>query len=60
MVEVRGVAELVSDDCLVEEAMRQAALAARREYARAGLSLPAWCEGQLVWIEPQDLEIEEA
>jgi hypothetical protein len=60
MVEVRDVTQLLSDDSLLEEALRQAALAARRMYVRAGLSMPAWCEGQLVWIEPRDLDQQES
>ena len=44
----------------VEQALRRAAAAARREYVRAGLSMPVWRRGEVVWIEPAELETYEA
>jgi hypothetical protein len=35
-------------------------VAARREYVRAGLSMPVWRSGRLVWIEPNELKQYEA
>jgi hypothetical protein len=40
----------------VDEALRLAAATARREYVRAGLSMPVWRGGCLVWVEPNELE----
>jgi len=40
----------------VEAALRRAAESARRVYVRAGLSLPVWRDGHLLWIEPDELE----
>jgi hypothetical protein len=50
----------MSDGRSVEEALERAAVAARREYVRAGLSMPVWRSGRLVWIEPTELKQHEA
>ena len=44
----------------VDEGLRRAAAAARREYLRAGLSMPVWRSGRLVWVEPTELKQYEA
>jgi hypothetical protein len=46
----------MADGSSVEEALQRAAVAARREYVRAGLAMPVWRGGRLVWIEPNELE----
>jgi len=46
---------LDADGAAIDEALRRAAAAARREYVRAGLSMPVWRSGRLVWIEPTEL-----
>jgi hypothetical protein len=46
---------MISTDQAIEEALQLAAAAARREYVRAGLSMPVWRQGQLVWIEASEL-----
>lgn len=48
--------DVMADGDAVEEALQRAAQAARREYVRAGLSMPVWRCGRLVWVEPSDLE----
>ena len=40
----------------VEDALRRAAESARCVYLRAGLSMPVWRHGRVVWIEPAELE----
>ena len=52
--------QVIADGGAVEEALRRAAAAARREYVRAGLSMPVWRSGRLVWIEPTELKQYEA
>jgi hypothetical protein len=54
------VRNLMADGSSVEEALQRAAEAATREYVRAGLSMPVWRGGRLVWIEPTELEQYEA
>jgi hypothetical protein len=44
----------------VEEALRRSASRARREYVRAGLSMPVWRSGRLVWVKPTELKRYEA
>jgi hypothetical protein len=46
----------IADRSVIDEALRRAAAAARREYVRAGLSMPVWRGGRLVWIEPTELK----
>src|SRR5207248_2629266 len=52
-----GTVRLVMTDGIsVEEALRRSAAAARREHVRAGLSMPVWRSGRMVWIEPTELQ----
>ena len=53
-------AHLIADRGAVDEALRRAAAAARREYVRAGLSMPVWRRGRVVWVEPTELKQYEA
>jgi hypothetical protein len=53
---VRNIGQLFEEGSAIDQAVRRAGLAARREYARAGLSMPVWCNGRVVWVEPEDLE----
>ena len=48
--------QLIADGRAIDEALRQAAMAARLEYVRAGLSMPVWQTGRLVWVEPNGLK----
>ena len=48
--------DVIADGSSVEGALERAAVAARREYVRAGLSMPVWRGGRLVWIEPTELK----
>jgi len=60
MADSGTVRHVIADSDVVDEALRRAAVAARREYVRAGLSMPVWRSGRLVWIEPTELEQYEA
>ena len=52
-----GTAEhAIPNDGVVREALSRAAALARREYVRAGLSMPVWRSGRLVWIKPPELQ----
>jgi hypothetical protein len=46
---------MISTDQAIEDALQQATDAARRAYVRAGLSMPVWRRGMVVWIEPSEL-----
>jgi len=54
------VRHVMTDGSSVDEALQRAAAAATREYVRAGLSMPVWRGGRLVWIEPAWLKRYEA
>ena len=56
MTDSGTVRHVIADRSVIDEALRRAAAAARREYLRAGLSMPVWRSGHLVWIEPSELE----
>jgi len=50
---------LFEDGTVIDEAIQCAALAAHREYARAGLSMPVWSGERIEWIAPGELETAE-
>jgi hypothetical protein len=60
MADSGTVRQLIANGGAVDEALRKAAAAARREYVRAGLSMPVWRRGRLVWVEPTELKQYEA
>jgi hypothetical protein len=56
MADSSTIRQVIADGGVVAGALRQAAAAARREYVRAGLSMPVWRGGGLVWVEPTELK----
>jgi hypothetical protein len=60
MADSGTIRHVITDGRVIDEALRRAAVAARREYVRAGLSVPVWRGGRLVWIEPAELKQYEA
>lgn len=56
MADSGTIQHVIANGRAVDEALRQAAMAARLEYVRAGLSMPVWRGGRLVWVEPNELE----
>jgi len=48
MLDSGNTRRLLADSGTVDAALRRAAAAARREYVRAGLSMPVWRSGRLV------------
>ena len=55
MTETDRVGQAIANG-VAEDALQRAAESARRAYVRAGLSMPVWRNGHLVWIEPAELE----
>jgi hypothetical protein len=47
---------MLANSSAVDEALQRAAVATRLEYVRAGLSMPVWRGGRLVWVEPSELK----
>jgi hypothetical protein len=60
MTESGTIRQLIATGRAVDDALWRAAAAARREYVRAGLSMPVWRTGRLVWVTPTELERYEA
>jgi hypothetical protein len=56
MADSGTVRHVIADKSAVTEALRRASAEARREYVRAGLSMPVWRSGRLVWVEPTELK----
>ena len=57
MADSRDTNQLIRDHGLVLGALRQAAMAARREYVLRGLPMPVWRDGALVWLVAHELEL---
>jgi len=55
MADSGTIRHFIADGRAIDEALRRAAAAARREYVRAGLSMPVWRGGRLWWVEPTEL-----
>jgi hypothetical protein len=60
MADTGTVQHVMANGNSVEKALQRAAMAARREYVRAGLSMPVWRGGRLVWVETAELARYEA
>jgi len=60
MSDSRDIGRIFEEGSAIDEALARAALAARREYVKAGLSMPVWRDGQLVWVAPGDLDVDGA
>lgn len=56
MTDSGTVCKVMANRGAVDEGLRRAAAAARREYLQAGLSMPVWRSGRLVWVEPTELK----
>ena len=55
----RSIAELFEDGRAIDEALRLAAQDALRRHKQLGHSIPVWRKGRVVWIEPEDIQIDE-
>jgi hypothetical protein len=60
MTDTGTAKHVIANSGSVHQALRRAAAAARREYVCAGLAMPVWRSGHLVWIEPTELARYEA
>jgi hypothetical protein len=46
------------DDRLIEAALRRAVREALLDHKRAGNPVPVWRDGRVVWIAPEDIEVD--
>jgi hypothetical protein len=54
-----SIDELFEDGRLIDEALRLAAADARRLHKRLGRPMATWRDGQVVWIAPEDIEVDD-
>jgi hypothetical protein len=59
MSEPRDISRLIDEWTPVQRALERAAAAARREHKLLGLPMPIWQEGRVVWLAPEQIEVEE-
>jgi hypothetical protein len=50
-----SIAELLADDALINEAIARAVREAVLKHARAGQPVATWQNGQVIWIEPDEI-----
>lgn len=53
------VDELFEDGRAIDEALREAARDARRLHKAFGRPMATWRDGQVVWIQPEDIQIDD-
>ena len=52
-------ADLVADLPRVQEAMTRAVRAALRQHKQAGNPVATWRDGAVVWVEPEDIPVDD-
>ena len=50
--------ELFEDGRAIDEALREAARDARRLHKAFGRPMASWQDGQVVWVQPDEIEID--
>jgi len=50
--------ELFEDGRAIDEALKEAARDARRLHKALGNPMPTWKDGQVVWIQPEDIVVD--
>jgi hypothetical protein len=55
----RPLSERLQDIKLVEQALRRAVREALLRHKQAGNPIAVWREGQVVWIAPEDISLDE-
>jgi hypothetical protein len=51
--------ELFEDGRAIDEALREAARDARRLHKALGNPMATWQNGQVVWVQPEDIHIDD-
>ena len=54
----RPLTELLRDNRLIEDAINRAVREALLRHKQAGNPVADWRDGQVVWIAPEDIEVE--
>lgn len=53
------VDELFEDGDAIDDALREAARDARRLHKALGNSMATWKDGQVVWVRPEDIKVDD-
>ena len=59
VAEKKTIDELFRDGKEIDEAMKKAVQEALRQHKRAGNPVAAWRDGKTVWIQPEDIVVED-
>lgn len=51
--------ELFEDGHAIDQALREAARDARRLHKALGRPMATWRDGQVVWVQPEDIKIDD-
>ena len=51
--------ELFEDGRAIDEALKEAARDARRFHKALGNPMATWKDGQVVWVQPEDIDIDD-
>ena len=51
------IRDIMSEGTLIDEAMAKAAREAWALHKRAGVPVPIWRAGKIVWIKPEDIQL---
>jgi hypothetical protein len=51
--------ELFEDGRAIDEALKEAARDARRLHEARGTPMATWKDGQVVWIQPEDIDVDD-
>ncbi len=54
----KDIGKIFRDGTLIEKAVKEAALEAKRTHQRLGLPAAVWRDGQVVWVPADELESE--
>ncbi len=52
----KNIDEIFRDGTLIDKALEEAALEAKRTHQRLGLPAAAWRDGQVVWVPAEELD----
>ncbi len=51
--------ELFADGTAIDEALREAARDARRLHKALGNPMATWIDGRVVWVQPEDIVVDD-
>ena len=54
----KDIGEIFRDGTMIDKALKDAALEAKRIHQRLGLPAAVWRNGEVVWVPAEELEVE--